>query len=151
MEDRKSAIDIAYQVLKQHHYDDWKIKIINSGGALCLSSLKEIWIDEGSKDDIYLLLHEIAHIKHPDHSREWADQFTCLCQRHLGWAVPLASWSDEVTLAMPLDIPRMGRLKQEWIDKYCDWPYYNVPPAYTEPVSNADELGGDNNDSEGLG
>jgi hypothetical protein len=133
-----TAIEKAYEVLKQHHYEDWKIVVTKSGGALCMLNLKEIWIDEHSKDDIFLLLHEIAHIKYPEHDRLWADRFTCLCQRHMGWAIPLANWSDEITLAMPLDIPRMGRLKKEWIDQFCDWPYYNEAPEYTknhyEPV-----------------
>lgn len=57
-----TAIELAYTILKQHHYEDWKIKIIESGGALCLSNLNEIWIDSKSQDDIFLLLHEIAHI-----------------------------------------------------------------------------------------
>ena len=57
-----TAIELAYKILKLHHYDDWTIKIIHSGGALCHIHLKEIWIDESSQDDIFLLLHEIAHI-----------------------------------------------------------------------------------------
>lgn len=126
-----TAIEKAYQVLKQHHYDDWKIIVINSGGALCMLNLKEIWIDAGSKDDIFLLLHEIAHIKYPEHDRNWADRFTCLCQRHMGWAIPMANWSDEVTLAMPLDVPRMQRLKQEWLNNLENWIDYNVAPEYT--------------------
>ena len=59
-----TAIELAYKILKLHNYEDWEIKIVNSGGALCMLNLKEIWIDEASKDDIFLLLHEIAHIKY---------------------------------------------------------------------------------------
>jgi hypothetical protein len=125
-----SALELAYRILKLHHYDDWSIKIIQSGGALCHHSIKEIWIDERSKDDIFLLLHEIAHIKYPNHDRKWADRFTCLCQRHMGWAIAMGIWADEATLAMPLDVPRMNRLKHEWCQSLIEWPYWNVSPAY---------------------
>ena len=128
----KTAIDIAYNILKQHGHEDWIIRVTESGGASCHIESKQIWIDQHSKDDIYLLLHEIAHIKHSDHDREWADRFTCLCQRHIGWAVPLANWSDDVTLAISKwDAGRMQALKKEWIDFLCDWPWWNVAPEYT--------------------
>ena len=130
-----TAIELAYKILKLHHYDDWIIKVTRSGGASCHTHLKEIWIDEASKDDIFLLLHEIAHIKYPEHDRKWADRFTCLCQRHMGWAIPMGIWADEATLAMPLDVPRMNRLKHEWCQDLIDWPYWNVSPAYNTDTS----------------
>lgn len=130
-----TAIELAYKILKLHHYDDWTIKVTQSGGASCHNAIKEIWIDERSSDDIFLLLHEIAHIKYPDHDRKWADSFTCLCQRHMGWAIPMGIWADEATLAMPLDVPRMGRLKHEYCKDLVDWPYWDVPPAYNNDLS----------------
>jgi len=130
-----TAIELAYKILKLHNYEDWEIKIVNSGGALCMLNLKEIWIDEASKDDIFLLLHEIAHIKYPEHDRLWADRFTCLCQRHMGWAIPMGIWADDVTLAMPLDVPRMNSLKAEYCKALVDWPYWNVSPAYNTDTS----------------
>lgn len=130
-----TAIELAYKILKLHHYDDWIIKVTRSGGASCHIHLKEIWIDEASKDDIFLLLHEIAHIKYPEHDRLWADRFTCLCQRHMGWAIPMGIWADDVTLAMPLDVPRMNSLKAEYCKALVDWPYWNVSPAYNTDTS----------------
>lgn len=62
---------------------DWKLKIIHSGGGLCVRSKKEIWIDE-SHLTVPFLLHEIAHGLLPDdrHNAIWGDKFTALCEKY---------------------------------------------------------------------
>ena len=64
-----TAMEKAYEVLKQHHYEDWKIVVTKSGGALCMLNLKEIWIDQHSKDDIFLLLRAYHSTSPPPQGR----------------------------------------------------------------------------------
>lgn len=63
----------------------WRIKIISSGGGLCSRELKEIWIDVSEIDNPSMLLHEVAHIKHPQHDVHWGDFYTELVRRFCDW------------------------------------------------------------------
>ena len=68
-------------VLIAEGHDDWQI-IPTSTDGLCCVSRKEIWIGKNVKDDEFMYLHEIAHIRFPDHEAEWGDHFTNLCRRY---------------------------------------------------------------------
>lgn len=133
MSKKITAIDLANTILKMHHHDGWSIRVTQGGGSRCMQGLKEIWIDHRDQEDIFLLLHEIAHIRYPDHGREWGARLTCLCQRHIGWAIPMAQWSDEITLAIQNDPSKLKDLKRQWLDTLENWIDWNVPPAYTIP------------------
>lgn len=61
----------------------WRIKIIHSGGALCVHSKKEIWIDEKNFNKAFFL-HELAHAflpKENKHDYKWAYLYTWLVNR----------------------------------------------------------------------
>jgi hypothetical protein len=73
----------ATNILDDLGYSDWTIKIINSGGGLCVHKTKEIWLDRKHETSTIWLLHEIAHIKYPDHSSLWADHFTQLASKYI--------------------------------------------------------------------
>ena len=59
--------------------EQWTVKIITSGGGLLVRPSLEIWIDEAHVSHPYMLLHELAHIKYPEHDVFWGDLFTALC------------------------------------------------------------------------
>jgi len=71
-------------ILDDLGYPGWQVKIIDSGGGVCHHNLKEIWIDRKHVGSVTWLLHEIAHIKHLDHSAHWADHFTALMCKYVG-------------------------------------------------------------------
>lgn len=75
---RISCVKIARKILVDLKYYEWNIKIIDSGGGLCVHEVKEIWVDESHLNELPWFLHEIAHIKYPDHSPHWADWYTKL-------------------------------------------------------------------------
>lgn len=64
---------------------EWKLKIINSGGGLCVYKTKEIWIDS-SHINMPFILHEITHAitkEDKKHSSIWADKYTELLELYL--------------------------------------------------------------------
>jgi len=75
------------KIMKIEGLSSWKLKIIKSGGGLCLHEDKQIWID---KDElrIALVLHEIAHALLPEkeriHTYLWADKYTELVNKYCG-------------------------------------------------------------------
>lgn len=69
-------------ILKNEGHVGWRVKKITSGGTLCVHDRKEIWIDEEHIDSLPWVLHEVAHIKHPEHSTEWADHYTALMDKY---------------------------------------------------------------------
>ena len=84
----KRGIEKKWQyVMKTEGLSDWKIKIIKSGGGLCLHGLKEIWLGE-KENCIPMLLHEIAHAilpKKEQHNAIWGDTFTMLIEKWWGY------------------------------------------------------------------
>ena len=78
-------VEQVLSILNEEELSDWKLKIINSGGGLCLHEDKQIWID---KDEfgIALILHEIAHALLPEKERNhtflWADKYTKLVDKY---------------------------------------------------------------------
>ena len=62
----------------------WTIKIIHSGGGLCVHDTYEIWLDESHKDSLPWFLHEVAHIKFKNHTSNWADHYTALLDKYSG-------------------------------------------------------------------
>jgi len=69
--------------------EDWTVKIISSGGGLLVRKSLEIWIDETHANHPYMLLHELAHIKCPEHDVFWADLYTGLCADYADiWCAP---------------------------------------------------------------
>ncbi len=68
--------------LEEHH--KWKVKIIHSGGGLCVYDTHEIWLDESHKDSLPWFLHEVAHIKFKNHTSRWADHYTALLDKYSG-------------------------------------------------------------------
>lgn len=94
LKDLKSLIDSKWisveEILKEEELKDWKIKIINSGGGLCLHEKKEIWIDKNNYN-IPFLLHEIAHAKidkSNQHNVYWGDSYTKLVIKYLNQPLP---------------------------------------------------------------
>ena len=71
-------------ILDDLGYKEWSIKIIDSGGGLCVHKTHEIWLDRKHTGNCVWALHEIAHIKHPNHSALWGDHFTALCVKYIG-------------------------------------------------------------------
>lgn len=86
------------QILKQEGLGDWKIKVIHSGGGLCLLEKKEIWLDAKNYNLPYLL-HEIAHALTSEwnevmndktgHHSIWGDKYTQLCVKYLKPIIPI--------------------------------------------------------------
>jgi hypothetical protein len=76
----------------QHYFDivarveeiepGWTVRIIKSGGGLCLHAKREIWVSEEHLTGPHMLLHEIAHIRHKDHDVHWGDEYTRLCEEY---------------------------------------------------------------------
>lgn len=80
----RSVMRYGQLILNDLGYSEWKIRIIDSGGGLCNHKTKEIWLDRKHCGSVIWLLHEIAHIKYPDHSSHWADHFTWLATKYIG-------------------------------------------------------------------
>lgn len=75
---------IKVKILKEEGLQDWKIKIIHSGGGLCLINKKEIWLDKKYESDLPMFLHEISHaITKRKHDGVFADKFTELVRKYM--------------------------------------------------------------------
>lgn len=81
MSDEKS-IERFRTILDNEGYTDWTIKLIGDGG-LCVHKTKEIWLGEDCRYDLPMFLHEMAHIKFPDHGGNFADHFTHLVRNYM--------------------------------------------------------------------
>ena len=71
------------EILKEEGYEDWSIKEIKSGGGLCVFKTKQIWLDTKYLDNIFWFLHEVAHIRYPNHENEWGNYFTRLLVKYV--------------------------------------------------------------------
>lgn len=74
---------LAKHILKMLGYLDWTVKKIESGGGLCCHNLREIWLDAEFTQSVPWIMHEVAHIAHPDHTAHWADHYTALMHSYL--------------------------------------------------------------------
>jgi len=81
MSDEKS-IERFRTILNNEGYTDWTIKLIGDGG-LCIHKTKEIWLGEDCRYDLPMFLHEMAHIKVPNHEGSFVDHFTYLIRKYM--------------------------------------------------------------------
>lgn len=85
----------ARDILKNEGYSGWDVRKIASGGGLCIHSRLEIWLEETNIDSVPRILHEVAHIKYPDHSTEWADYYTALMDKY--YKMDIERYKEEIS------------------------------------------------------
>ena len=70
-------------ILNELCLNEWCIKVIESGGGLCVWDQKEIWLDKAHLN-VPFLLHEATHAllgkRKNDHDAIWADEYTGLME-----------------------------------------------------------------------
>ncbi len=67
------------RILQEEGFGDWSA-ILKKQDGLCVHSRKELWV--GNNEEIYLFLHELAHIKYKEHDANWGDYFTLLLYKY---------------------------------------------------------------------
>ena len=84
------------EILKNEGLNDWTITF-NTGGGLCVYSLKEIWLNE-YPSNMALFLHEVAHAlgspktnkkmgDETGHHSIWGDKYTSLVKKYMIYGV----------------------------------------------------------------
>lgn len=76
-------VEYGRTILKQEGHDDWSFRLdIEALPSLCIHHNKRIWLAKVHQDDIFYIIHEIAHIPFLDlnegdlgHHRKWAAEF----------------------------------------------------------------------------
>lgn len=79
---KEKKIEEWKKILREEGLPEWKIKIIKSGGGLCVyKPHKEIWVDYRHSTGMFL--HELTHALYgKGHDAIWADKFTMLIEKH---------------------------------------------------------------------
>jgi hypothetical protein len=83
-----TPLEYARFILKNEKYKGWVIKVGKKyADAYCWRDKKLITINERLKDNISLLIHEIAHIDtemgNDQHNGLWGDRYTDLVNKYL--------------------------------------------------------------------
>ena len=82
-----TAVEYAKFILKNEGHVGWIIKVGNYSDAYCWRDKKEITINKRLKNNISLLIHEIAHIDtelgNDQHNGLWGDRYTYLVDKYL--------------------------------------------------------------------
>jgi len=75
--------------LNRYEYNDWRVRVVGSQPNLCLSQIKEIWLCTEHAASLTWFLHELAHIKYPEHDAEWGNWYSILLNREPDASCPV--------------------------------------------------------------
>ena len=71
------------RILKEEGYKDWAVKNVGTAGNLTVFKTKELWMNHKQVNNLFWVIHEIAHIKYPNHENEWANHYTRLLVKYI--------------------------------------------------------------------
>ena len=79
----KERAKLIRRILDDEGYKDWAVKNVGTAGNLTVFKTKELWINHKQMNNLFWVLHEIAHIKYPNHESEWANYYTRLLDKYI--------------------------------------------------------------------
>ncbi len=80
---RRERSKLIKRILEKEGYKDWVVKNVGRGGNLTVFKTKELWMNHKQLNNLFWVIHEIAHIKYPDHSNEWGNHYTKLLNKYI--------------------------------------------------------------------